>query len=106
MRPHADEAAKGQATGQGVAVGKGLATGRGSGNAAVRILDAVGAATGTVGTGEGLPPGLGKQNPLPYGLAKRGRLSAAMTGLDLEASRRPDRAGVCAAGGVRSQPTK
>ena len=63
---------KGLTTGQGVAIGKGLATGRGSADAAVRILDAVGAATGTVGTGGGLPPGLAKRSTLPHGLAKRG----------------------------------
>ena len=63
---------KGLTTGQGVAIGKGLATGRGSADAAVRILDAVGAATGTVGTGGGLPPGLAKGHAVPPGLAKRG----------------------------------
>ncbi len=61
--------ATGQATGQGSGKAKGLTTGRGSGNAGVRVLDGIG---GTVGTGGGLPPGLAKKNPLPYGLAKRG----------------------------------
>ena len=61
--------AAGRATGQGSGKAKGLATGRGSGNAGVRVLDGIGV---TVGTGGGLPPGLAKKNPLPYGLAKRG----------------------------------
>ena len=42
-----------------------MAQGKGTGKG-------LGGATGIVGTGGGLPPGLAKKNPLPHGLAKRG----------------------------------